>query len=143
MRMQTKEVAEKIAGQLGLIEKVDVGSRGFSLGKYLRLRVSIDILKPLSRGRVVRMGATKKGWVDFRYERLPIFCYWCGKLDHYDRDYLLSTESNESLEFDRRKYGSWLRADSEKLQRPQLAEVPSRKKGGEGPYKGWEHYGNN
>ena len=33
--------------------------------------------------------------------------------------------------------------DSEKLQRPQLAEVPSRKKGGEGPYKGWEHHGNN
>ena len=91
----------------------------------------------------MRIGATEKGWVDFRYERLPIFCYWCGKLDHYDRDCLLSTESNESLEFDRRKYGSWLRADSEKLQRPQLAEVLSRKKGGERPYKGWEHYGNN
>ena len=143
MRMQTKEVAEKIAGQLGPIEKVDVGSRGFSLGKYLRLRVSIDISKPLCRGRVVRMGATEKDWVDFRYERLPIFCYWCGKLDHDDRDCPLSTEINESLEFDRRQYGSWLRADSEKLQRPQLAEVPSQKKGGEGPYKGWEHHGNN
>ena len=143
MRMQTKEVVEKIAGPLGPIEKVDVGSRGFSLGKYLRLRMSIDISKPLSRGRVVRMGATEKGWVDFRYERLPIFCYWCCKLDHDDRDCPLSIKSNESLEFDERQYGSWLQADTEKLQRPQLAEVPSLKKEGEGIHKGCEHQGNN
>ena len=75
MRKQTKEVAEKIAGPIGMIEKVDVGSKGFSMGKYLRIRVTIDISKPLCRGRVVRMGALEKGWVDFRYERLPIFCY--------------------------------------------------------------------
>ena len=70
MRMQTKEVAEKIAGPLGPIEKVDIGTRGFSVGKFLRIRVNIDISKPLCRGRVVRLGTTEKGWVDFRYERL-------------------------------------------------------------------------
>ena len=70
MRMQTKEVAEKIAGPLGPIEKVDIGTRGFSVGKFLRIRVNIDISKPLCRGRVVRLGTKEKGWVDFRYERL-------------------------------------------------------------------------
>ena len=59
------EVADKIVGPFGLIEKVDVGSKGFSLGKYLRIRVNIDISKPLCRGRVVRMGATEKECVDF------------------------------------------------------------------------------
>lgn len=86
MRMQTKEVAEKIVGPMGTIEKMDVEPRGFSMGKYLRARVTIDISKPLCRGRAVRMGGTEKGWVDFCYERLPIFCYWCGKLDHDNRD---------------------------------------------------------
>ena len=47
------EVADKIVGPFGLIEKVDVGSKGFSLGKYLRIRVNINISKPLCRGRVV------------------------------------------------------------------------------------------
>ena len=118
MRMQTLEVAKKIAGPLGLIEKVDIGSKGFRLGKYLRIRVNIDISKPLCRGRVVRMGETEKEWVDFRYERLPIFCYWCGKLDHDDRDCTLWLDSNESLELEERQYGPWLRADTERLQRP-------------------------
>ena len=61
MRMQTKEVAEKIAGPLGSVEKVDIGTRGFSVGKFLRIRVNIDISKPLCRGRVVRKGTTEKG----------------------------------------------------------------------------------
>lgn len=37
MRMETKEIAEKIAGPLGEVEKVDVGDKGFSIGKYLRV----------------------------------------------------------------------------------------------------------
>ncbi|XP_050242113.1 uncharacterized protein LOC126691076 [Quercus robur] len=127
MRMQTKEVADKTAGPLGLIEKMDIGSKGFCLGKYLRIRVNIDISKPLCSGRVVRMGATEKEWVDFRYERLPIFCYWCGKLDHDDRDCPLWLDSNESLELEERQYSPWLCAETERLQRPQVAEASSRK----------------
>ena len=105
MRMQTTEVAENITSPMEVIEKVDVGPRGFSVGKYLRLHLTIDISKPLCRGRVVRMGGTKKGWVDFRYESLPIFCYWCGKLDHDDRDCPLWIDSKESLALEERQFG--------------------------------------
>lgn len=117
MRMQTKGVAEKIVGPMGVIEKVDVGPRGFSIGKYLRVRLIIDISKPLGRGRVACMGGTKKGCVDFRYERLPIFCYWCGIVDHDDRDCLLWIDSKESLEMEERQFGPWFHADSERLRR--------------------------
>ena len=105
MRMQTTEVAKKITSLMGVIEKVDVGPRGFSVGKYLRLHLTIDISKPLCRGRVVRMGGTEKGWVDFRYESLPIFYYWCGKLDHDDRDCPLWIDSKESLALEERQFG--------------------------------------
>uniref|UniRef100_A0A7N2KPM2 DUF4283 domain-containing protein n=1 Tax=Quercus lobata TaxID=97700 RepID=A0A7N2KPM2_QUELO len=36
MRMQTNEVAEKIVGPLRELEKVEIGDKGFSMGKYLR-----------------------------------------------------------------------------------------------------------
>ena len=126
-----------------MIEKVDVGSKRFSIGKYLRVRLTINILKPLCRGRVVCMGGTKQGWVDFRYECLPIFCYWCGKLDHDDRDRSLWIDSKESLEMEERKFGPWLRTDTKWLQRPHMAEVPTRKKGEEGKSKWCGQQSNN
>ena len=135
LRMQTTKVAKKITDSMGVIKKVDVGPMGFSVGKYLRLRLTIDISKPLCRGRVVRMGGNEKGWVDFPYKRLPIFCYWCGKLDHDDRDFLLWIDSKESLVLEERQFGPWLRVDSGRLQRPQVAEVPNCKNGGEGKSK--------
>ena len=95
------------------------------MGKYLRVRLTIDISKPLCKGRVVRMGGTKKGWVDFCYKRLPIFCYWCGKLDHDDRDCPLWIDSKESLVIKERQFRPWLHANTERLQRPQVAEVPT------------------
>ena len=64
IRMQTKETAKKIAGSMGMTDQVDVGPRGFSMGKYLRVQLTIDISKPLCKGRVVCMGGTKKdGWI--------------------------------------------------------------------------------
>lgn len=111
------------------------------MGKYLRLRLNIDISKPLCRGRVVRMAGNEKGWVDFRYERLPIFCFWCGKLDHDDRDYPLWIESKESLVIEERQFGPWLRAELGRLQRPQVAEA-NRKNKGEGKSKEETHQSN-
>ena len=75
------------------------------MGKYLRVGLTIDISKQLCKGRVVRMGGTEKGRVDFRYERLPIFCYWCGKLDHDDRDCPFWIDSKESLVIEERQFG--------------------------------------
>lgn len=124
MRMQTKEMAEKIAGPMGVIENVGIGTRGFSMGKYLRIQMTINISKPLCRGRMVHMGGTKQGWVDFHYERLPIFCYWCGKLNHDDRDFSPWNDSKESLKMEDWQFRPWLQADTEHLQRPHVAEIP-------------------
>ena len=81
---QTKEVGVRIGSILG--KKVDVEDKGFCQGGYLRIRVTMDITQPLCRGRMVRIGGNPPRLVDFRYERLPIFYYWCGKVDHDERD---------------------------------------------------------
>lgn len=54
--MQTTEVAKKIVGPMGEVEKVETGNRGFIMGKYLRVHMTSDISKPVCKRRIVRMG---------------------------------------------------------------------------------------
>jgi hypothetical protein len=49
-----------------------VNANGIGLGKYLQVKVTIDISKPLARGRIMNVKG-KQIWVAFQYERLPKF----------------------------------------------------------------------
>ena len=86
----------------------------------------MDITQPLCRGRMVRIGGTPPRWVDFKYERLPIFCYWCGKVDHDERDCIQWIQSKETLRSEDKQFGAWLRASPDRLQRPQLVITSKR-----------------
>lgn len=122
-RKQTKEAGERIGGSLGIVE-VDVLGNGFSLGNHLRVRFTIDISKPLCRGRMVRMGPNQSLWVEFCYERIPIFYYWCGLVDHDERDCMRWVSSKDTPRSEERQFGPWLRAELDRLQRPQIVRVP-------------------
>ena len=52
----------------------------------MRVRVQIDITKPLCRGQKITMADNTERCVAFQYERLPNFCYWCGKVSHGEKD---------------------------------------------------------
>lgn len=71
---QTKDAGFWIGGTLGKVEMVDVDDNGFRLGGYMCISVSLDISIPLCRGRLVRLRRLSMQWVDFKFERLPIFC---------------------------------------------------------------------
>lgn len=94
---QTKNAGLLINGTLGKVEKVDVDDKGFYMGGHMRIRVSMDISVPLCHERLVRLGRPSPTWVDFKYERMPIFCYWCGKVDHDERDCVQWVRSSLSL----------------------------------------------
>ena len=51
-------------------------------GNFLRVRVGINVTRPLSRGRKVLLGNDCEVWVTFKYEKMPNFCYWCGMVSH-------------------------------------------------------------
>ena len=50
------------------------------------------------------------GSVTFKYERLPNICYWCGKLDHSDRDCEIWLDSEGHLVETKKQFGPSLRA---------------------------------
>lgn len=56
-------------------------------------------------------------WVSFQYERLLIFCYWYGVLNHDERDCKLWLNSNGTSRKEDQQYGAQLRASMEKFQR--------------------------
>ncbi|CAA0832173.1 Unknown protein [Striga hermonthica] len=71
---------------------------------FLRLRVVLDVLKPLATGFWLERAGSHPIWVDFKYEKLGVFCYQCGLIGNSFR-----TCRYPSGDF---KYGPWLRADS-------------------------------
>ena len=74
----------------------------------MRLRVSLDVRKPLKRRMRLKRTGGDWFWVDFKYERLNAFCFICGLLGHTERNcpsLYDCTEGNVD-----RPYGSWMKA---------------------------------
>ena len=90
------EAALSIGKTLGIITKPKDAAemRG---GNFMRVRVAMDITKPLCKGRKVSWDQMEKGGISFCYKRLPNICYWCGLLSHDDKDCVLWLNNKGTL----------------------------------------------
>lgn len=115
-----REVGIKLGGSLRQVEEVDTDCNGIGWGEFLRVKIMIDLYKPLSRGRMLKFDG-KTTLIGFKYERLPTYCYHCGVICHGIEGCLKrsSLRNKETIQF-----GPWLRATS-----------PTRK-----PEKGYERH---
>lgn len=75
---------------------------------YMRVRVSLDLSKPLKRRMKVRKSGDEWFWITFKYENVPTFCFICGFLGHSDKfcSRLFDTPEHEIV----KPYGVWMRA---------------------------------
>lgn len=85
--------------------------------------MEIDVHKPLCKGRKVRFSQDREGWVSFCYERLPIFCHWCGISNHNSKDCNLWIQSKGELRIEDQKYRPWMKADPPSLLRKKVVWV--------------------
>ena len=74
------------------------------------MRVQIDATKKLIRGKRITIEGSESRWVQFKYERLPNFCYHCGLLNHALKDYPASSGNGRTVE-EGLQYGAWLCGD--------------------------------
>ena len=93
-------------------------------GCVMRVQVWVDVSLPLCRGRVFSLDDGSKGWVSFKYERLSNICYWCNRLNHFDKDCELWIESNGTLKQADQQYGPWNRASPVPIQKNAVLVVP-------------------
>lgn len=80
---------------------------------FKRVRVSVNVSKPLKR----MMKMTKRdggvAWVTFKYERLTTFYFFCGMIGHTDK--FCSAALDSSLQTDQYPYGPFLRASNRRV----------------------------
>ncbi|XP_042973058.1 uncharacterized protein LOC122304860 [Carya illinoinensis] len=107
-----KTMGEKVGAAAGQVVSIDVDAGDMAWRSYLRVRVSLDITKPLIHGKVLSMGG-KRYWIPFKYERLPIFCFQCGAIKHEALSCSRSHLGGKPREEAAMQYGSWLRASSQ------------------------------
>jgi hypothetical protein len=123
-----KDIALSLGRSIGKVLKTsetddEVGGR-----RIMRIRVLVDITKPLCRGRKIGLSKGGEGWVSFKYERLPNFCYWCGLLTHGKKDYNYWLHNQDSLNQEEQGYGVWLWAGMDRPLRKVEVQVAGRYK---------------
>ena len=103
----TEDIGREISSKIGKVLEVDKRAIQANQAKFLRLRVEMQLDKPLWRGGgYVKNDEGGRFWVGFRYERLPTFCYICGILGHDEKH----CQASSLEQLSGRQYGEWLKA---------------------------------
>ena len=119
----TKETREAIGKAVGTVVQVADPEDDGCGGEFLRVRVTMDITKSLVRCSKLWAEGKQIGWVGIKYERLPNFCYWCGRVTHGERDCAVWLQGRGKLRKEDQQYGEWLRADMVRNTRKSVAVI--------------------
>ena len=76
----------------------------------MRIRVSLDVRKPLKRRMKLKKFGNEWIWIDFKYECLHVFCFICGLLGHTEKQCPSLYDCHESTIT--KPYGQWMKAST-------------------------------
>ncbi|KAL0320275.1 UNVERIFIED_CONTAM: hypothetical protein Sradi_5289000 [Sesamum radiatum] len=76
----------------------------------MRIRVALDIRKPILRFLHVSSESVEQSTVSFSYERLSLFCYICGMVGHIAQNCEKQYEDGYVDSGEEKQYGPWLSA---------------------------------
>jgi hypothetical protein len=114
--MMNKATGEAIGKEMGEFLLMDKDEDNTAVGQFLRIKVRIDIRKPLMRGVTLCVGKDEKPlWCPVVYEFLPDFCYTCGIIRHIDKACSQMLKEGEVQQFSKK-----------------LRFIPERRRGDEG-----------
>ena len=128
-----RKVAEELCKAVGVVDRNSKDGE-VDGGSFIRVQVRVDITVPLCRGWVLSIEDEEEHWVSFKYERIPNICYWCGCLDHFNRDCDKWIDNEGTLRSSNKKYRPGIRASTPQIRCKLVVVVPgfyeARKKGG-------------
>lgn len=119
----TPKTGEAVGNSIGTIVQVAEPKDDGVGGDVLRIRVAMDITKALPRCCKLRAKGKHIGWALLKYECLPNFCYWCGRVDHVEKDCKVWLKGKGSLKKENQQYDEWLCAESLRQNRKSVVVV--------------------
>ncbi|KAK4390482.1 hypothetical protein Sango_2111500 [Sesamum angolense] len=82
LSQHTRAMAKYIGNIIGIFLDIELPENGLVWSSALKLRVSLDVSKPLKRALRLFSAQGIEKLVTLTYDRLPNFCYLCGCLGH-------------------------------------------------------------
>ena len=99
--MMDREIAVILGEEIGSYMDVDLEENHSDVGCFLRVKIRLDITKPLMRGVTITVDG-KDRWCPLVYEFLPDFCYVCGMIGHLDKSCSVKLAKGELPQFDKK-----------------------------------------
>lgn len=106
----SENILKSVGNFVGKYVKSDPANVEGTWKAYVRIRVTLDIQKPLKRRMKIKREGGTWSWINFKYERMGNFCFVCGIIGHTERECSIVYE-NPDKEIER-AYGVWLRAQN-------------------------------
>ena len=116
--MFSSKVAAEIGSRLGEVVEVEKRQKLEAQNFFMRVKVSIPTSKPIRWGGFIGGSDGKRYWVTFKYERLPLFCHFCGFLGHHLKhcaEYFAQSKNGGGVGC---QYGEWLKSASGRPRSP-------------------------
>lgn len=74
----------------------------------IKLLVEVNLKNPLMRGTKMRL-ENEIVWVEFRYEQLLTFCFYCGIVGHQEKSCERKIKDSKELKINEGQYGESIR----------------------------------
>lgn len=113
----SEAVGKQLGNFFGSFLEYDSNNNSSILREFMRLKIRLDVRKPLKRKKKICKRDKTEVIVHCKYERLGDFCFTCGLLTHTERFCKKKFEGDGLIVS--KEWGAWLRA-------------PSRRNGGGG-----------
>ncbi|KAK6119862.1 hypothetical protein DH2020_046409 [Rehmannia glutinosa] len=103
------DTGRKIGLKFGKLKDIHIPEVGSSRGKHIKILVEVNLDKPLMRGTNIKLNEDAY-WVEFKYENLQSFCFYCGHIGHTKRNCQMRKLDIENNNLNEGQFGEWLRA---------------------------------
>jgi 14-3-3 protein epsilon len=110
MGLMKESVGVRLANYIGSFVEYDKNNGSSFWRQYMRVRVKLDVCKPLKKDTKVMNKEGQWCTVNFKYEKLGIFCFVCGIMGHSEN----KCEVRFGMEQDdgKREWSAEIRADT-------------------------------
>lgn len=110
----SEKIGKVLGNFVGVFQEYDATNESSVWRQYMRIRVAINVNEPLKRCKKIKRSDGSSFVVTFKYERLQIFCFICGKVGHSESycDKVFTTPQSEI----KKEWGVWKKATDRRVQ---------------------------